>query len=97
MSLLAGSRRRGCRISRHRRRKLKSVSLAPRPTAFTCASIPLPLTDTCGTLPELLPELPPELLALPDALASIFAGVAAALAMVAEAAAIAIDPFILTA
>lgn len=45
--------------------------------------VPLPLTVTWGTLPELVPE----------ALASSLAGVAAAVARAAEAAAIAIAPF----
>lgn len=48
--------------------------------------LPLPLTVTVGRLPELVP----------DCLASIFAGVAAALAKAAEAAAIATDPFIVS-
>jgi hypothetical protein len=45
--------------------------------------VPLPLTETWGTLPELVLE----------ALAWMLAGVAAALAMAAEAAAIAIAVF----
>ena len=50
-----------------------------------CLRVPLPLTVTVGKLPELVP----------DCLASILAGVADALASAADAAAIAIEPFIM--
>ena len=52
--------------------------------------VPLPLTETWGTLPELVVELVAELV---SALAATWTGVAAALARAAEAAVIAIALF----
>lgn len=58
----------------------------PMQTALRARLLPLPLTVTVGTLPELLPE----------ALASILTGVATALATAAVAAVMATEPFIIT-